>query len=395
MKEGKLPDGWESIKIRDIATIEKNAAMPDELKENRQNFIGLENIEKDTGKLINFFEISGDELHSTKFKFTSEHILYGKLRPYLNKVFLPDFEGVCSTDILTIKPHPERVLKEYLALALKRSDFVDYATTRSIGANLPRVSPATLLDYLMPLPPLHIQRQIVAILEQAEAMKRLRAESDELTQRFLQSVFMEMFGDPVKNEKGWEITNFGKCFKSIRYGVGLPPIFSDGGIPFVRATNIKNGTILENNMKYVSIEEGKKIEKCRVSKGNLILVRSGVNTGDCAYVSNKFNGSFAAYDLVIELDNPESGIFFNFLINSSFGRSQIDQYKRRAAQEHLNADQVTSLKFPNPPFALQQEFARIVEQVEVLRERQWQSAGEINLLFEGLMQKAFTGGLVA
>ncbi len=59
----------------------------------------------------------------------------------------------------------------------------------------------------IPLPPLPVQRQIVAILEQAEVTKRLRAESDELTQRFLQSVFMEMFGDPVKNEKGWETLN--------------------------------------------------------------------------------------------------------------------------------------------------------------------------------------------
>ncbi len=69
-----------------------------------QNYIGLENIESNTGQLVNFSETSGDGIKSNKFQFTKEHILYGKLRPYLNKVYLPNFTGVCSTDIIPIKP---------------------------------------------------------------------------------------------------------------------------------------------------------------------------------------------------------------------------------------------------------------------------------------------------
>lgn len=245
----------------------------------------------------------------------------------------------------------------------------------------------------IPIPPLPIQRRIVEILERADALRLLRAQADAETQELLQSVFYEMFGDPVRNEKGWEIVEFKDCYNSIRYGVSSPPIFAEKGIPFLRATNIKNGTILENNLKYVSLEDSKEIEKCFIKEGNVIIVRSGVNTGDCAYIPQKYDGSLAAYDIVIEFNEREQGQFYNYYLSTKFCRSQINLLKRRAAQEHLNIDQISSLKVPVPPHELQQQFANIIRSINSVRELQEKSKRENECFFDGLMTKAFAGEL--
>jgi len=86
------------------------------------NFIGLKNIESNTGRLINFKPTDTSEIKSTKSFFKKTHVLYGKLRPNLNKVILPEFDGVCSTDILVLDPN-EKIIREYLAYFLK-SDLI-------------------------------------------------------------------------------------------------------------------------------------------------------------------------------------------------------------------------------------------------------------------------------
>lgn len=242
------------------------------------------------------------------------------------------------------------------------------------------------------LPPLPIQKQIAEILEKADRAKQKRKEANKLTNEFLQSVFIEMFGDPVKNPLSWEVKKFGDVFSSIRYGTGSPPAYVEIGIPFIRATNIKHNSIVKNDLVFISIADANKIKKCVLKEGNLIVVRSGVNTGDAAVVSKEFDGAYAAYDLIIELDNVHS-IFYSFLINSNYGKAIIEPLSRRAGQPHLNAEQLKEIEFYFPPLPLQQQFAEIVNKTEGLKEKQKQSAQELENLFQSLMQRAFKGEL--
>lgn len=244
----------------------------------------------------------------------------------------------------------------------------------------------------IPLPPLPIQKQIAEILEKADKAKQKRKEASKLTDEFLQSVFIEMFGDPVKNPKGWAVKEFGTVIQSVRYGTGSPPNYVDNGIPFIRATNIKNNQIVENELMFISEEDAEKIQKCKIKEGDLIVVRSGVNTGDAAVIPKKFDGTFAAYDLIVELDRT-SAIFYSFLINSSYGKAIIEPLSRRAGQPHLNAEQLREIEFYYPPLSLQQQFAEIVNKTEALKEKQNQSEQELENLFQSLMQRAFKGEL--
>lgn len=241
------------------------------------------------------------------------------------------------------------------------------------------------------LPPLPEQRRIAAILVKADALNRKRRESIKGAESLLRSVFLDIFGDPVKNSKSWDIKPFGNHIESIRYGTGSPPQYQESGIPFIRATNIKQGTIVENGLCFISKDEARKIEKCRISAGNLVIVRSGVNAGDCALIPTKYDGTYAAYDLIIELPF-EKATFFNDLINSEYGKTTIAPLKRRAGQPHLNADQIKALKFISPKESALKQYVSVKAKMMELHSRLNDQVGESTMLFNSLLHRAFKGG---
>ena len=187
------------------------------------------------------------------------------------------------------------------------------------GATFKELSKAAVSRIKIPLPPIGEQRRIADILDKAEVMRAKRREAIARLETLAQSIFIEMFGDVAKNLKGWSTRPLGSQLGTIRYGTGSPPPYVDEGLPFIRATNIKNGTVEVGDLRYISPVSGAGIPKCRVNSGDLIVVRSGVNTGDCAVVPRDLDGAYAAYDLIIECD-PSSAIFYNHILNSPSGR---------------------------------------------------------------------------
>ncbi|MDL5502091.1 MAG: restriction endonuclease subunit S, partial [Candidatus Methanoperedens sp.] len=107
----------------------------------------------------------------------------------------------------------------------------------------------------IPLPPLPTQRRIVSILEKAEETKKLRAQADELTDRLLQSVFIEMFGDPVRNPKGWEIKTINEICDRITDGEHITPQRTNEGIYLLSARNIHNHRIALEDVDFIGEEE--------------------------------------------------------------------------------------------------------------------------------------------
>jgi len=190
---------WAIATLGEVAKIERKGIDASDIVPGTE-FLGLEHIQIG-GEIIGSQRLEYGDISSTKFRFTQAHVLYGKLRPYLAKIALPDFEGICSTDILPIAPGPN-LDRKYLAYYLRQPSMVDLANSRSTGANLPRLSPKVLETFKIPLPPLEEQRRIAAILDKADGVRRKRKEAIRLTEELLRSTFLEMFGDPVTNPKG-------------------------------------------------------------------------------------------------------------------------------------------------------------------------------------------------
>jgi len=157
-------------------------------------YLSLEHIESGTCKILSQGKAS--DVKSTKSLFAVGDVLYGKLRLYLNKVCIPDFDGVCSTDIFVFIPS-ESLLNELLLRFLSQSSFVEYASMKSQGINLPRLGLDEMLAYPLGIPTIEEQRKIIqriellfvyadSILEQAKASLK---ELDRLDQSILAKAF--------------------------------------------------------------------------------------------------------------------------------------------------------------------------------------------------------------
>ena len=173
-----------------------------------------------------------------------------------------------------------------------------------------------------------------------------------------------MFGDPVSNSQRRRRVPFAKFIANIRYGTSQPPEFSESGeYKFIRATNIKAGRIVPDDIVRINKSEASKIEKCRLSGGEIIIVRSGVNTGDTCVVTDEYKGQYAGYDIIVTLDlNKSNPVFFNELLNTHYMNDVVKPLTARSAQPHLNSQQVQNLPMIVASIDEQNRFAEIVEQ---------------------------------
>jgi type I restriction enzyme S subunit len=187
------PKGWEARKLGDITDRITSQILPTDLPDTAFFYIGLEHIESNTGTLINANHQKGEDIKSTKNKFEAGDILYGKLRPYLNKVLLVDRSGICSTDIWVLRPVKALTNGHFVSTFLMFQQIVNILNLKTEGANLPRVKATSFDRLLVPLPPLPLQQEFAKMVEDIEAEKARQTESrkklDELFNSLMQRAF--------------------------------------------------------------------------------------------------------------------------------------------------------------------------------------------------------------
>ena len=308
----------------------------------------------------------------------------------LGKAVISNIDIAINQDLKAVIPTTEDVDVRYLL-------WFFIANSREFekmgkGATVKGITLDQLRKFQIPLPPLPIQKKIAAVLEKADELRRKREEQIKRLDDLLQATFLDMFGDIFNDSKCIEKAEFGQFIRSIRYGTGSPPEFSQTGIPFIRATNVKERTIKSQGMAFISAEEARKIEKCRVSEGDLIIVRSGANTGDCARIPKAFDQAYGGYDLIIEIDEPYSS-FYNYFFSTPSARLVIDGLSRRAGQPHLNAEQVKTFPVLVPVDSDMQKFVKILIETEKMAESIVSRQKIHANLFNSLMQRAFKGEL--
>jgi type I restriction enzyme, S subunit len=285
---------------------------------------------------------------------------------------------------------------------LKSNLFKNQLGGSTTGTTLQGVNAQNLAKIKIPLPPLQVQRQIVAVLEQAEVLKRQRQEADAHTGALLQSVFYEMFGDPVKNEKGWERKSFKEILsEDPQNGLYKPSSeYRDDGTPIIRIDSFYTGKIEKiNTLKRIKCTPTE-IENYLVQEGDVLInrVNSLEYLGKCGLVPKTFEATI--YECNMIRLRPEKALvdptYLTTFLCTQFVKNQIlNRAKKAVNQASINQQDVKVLSILVPPLALQQQFARIVEEVERIREKQAESGKEIEALYGVLMQRAFRGELVA
>ena len=183
---------WNIANILEVASIDTNMTK-DFKKYADLPHIGIENIEKNTGKLINYISVKESGLTSGKYLFDERHIIYSKIRPNLNKVATPDFKGLCSADSYPILTN-EKCRKEFLVFVLRSEYFLNYILSYSSRTNIPKVNKEQLGGFNFPLPPIELQNRFADIVKQIDKQKFEIENSLKKMQELYESLMEKYFG---------------------------------------------------------------------------------------------------------------------------------------------------------------------------------------------------------
>ena len=379
------------VALRNVAQIERDIVDPSAIEDGTL-YVGLENIEFG-GRFVGVRPVDAGELLSSKFSFTPRHLLYGKLRPYLAKIARPEFDGICSTDILPVLPGPN-LDRSYLAWLLLSPHMVAQANSRATGANLPRLSPNALAELEIPLPPLPEQRWIAEILDKADALRVKRREALAKLDTLTQSIFLDMFGDPATNPKGWPTSTLEELFEIARGGSPRPIddyiTESPDGVNWIMIGDAPEGAKYITATKKKIKPEGVKRSRS-VRPGDFLLTNS-MSFGR-PYIM-RTSGCIHDGWLVLSprKGNPVPGYFYSLLGS----RALHTEFARRApgaTVKNLNIGLVRSVLVPVPPEEKQREYAVHVSAIEAAAVPFERSLERFESLFASLQQRVFRGEL--
>ena len=185
------PKKWPMIQFAKLGKIKKDVVANDQIFSGCA-CVGLEHIESQTGELLGWDKFD-ESIRSNKFKFSKDQVLYGKLRPYLNKVSLPYIDGVCSTDILPISAINQVSNRYFIAYLMRTKYFVSLASSKSTGANLPRVNPSQIEKFMVYKPPFKRQQKFADLVQKVEKLKEKQKQSETQLQNLFNSLMQRAF----------------------------------------------------------------------------------------------------------------------------------------------------------------------------------------------------------
>lgn len=396
--ERDLPEGWVWTRLSKV-TIKVNKINPKKVPDKAFKYIDIESIDNKLQKITQPKNYLGRDAPSrARQQIKKGDILFSTVRTYLKNIAIVDeiYDGeIASTGFCVIRPSDE-IDAKYLFYLLLTNKFLDKLELLQSGSSYPAVRDHDILDQVILLPPLETQRRIVAILEKAEETKRLRAQADELADRLIHSVFLEMFGDPVANPMGWDIKSIEDICDRITDGEHATPKRTEKGIYLLSARNIQNHKFDLEDVDFIGNDEYERISKRIIPQVDDVLISCSGTIGRVTRVKQHFKFQLVrSVALIRPITSIVDPTYLEYSFDTNLIKGQIDRAVNQSSQANLFQGKIKKLSIPLPPIHLQQQFAYFVERVELMRQSQSRSVQEIDDLFNALMQKAFTGELTA
>lgn len=286
----------------------------------------------------------------------------------------------------------------YISHFFQTSDYWSQISKGARGAAQPGVNATTLKALEVPLPPLPEQRRIVTILDQAETLRGRRREALKELDSLTQSIFIEMFGDPIQNPKGWKVAPLSSCAERIQIGPFGTQLheedYIEGGIPLVNPTHIHMGKIRPDRSLTVSEVKYKQLSQYHLDVGDLILGRRG-EMGRCAVVGSLERGWLCGTGSLFVRPRTDAmtSTYLSHIISSPSMRRYLENVAQGVTMANLNKVIVGALPIPVPPLERQHQFNCQLNALETLKNSQRRSLDELGSLFASLQHRAFRGEL--
>lgn len=275
---------------------------------------------------------------------------------------------------------------EFLKYYLNNTDLSKYITGTTRG----KLTKAALGRIKVPLPPLPIQKQITEILDTADALRQTIQEQLEELDQLAQSVFLDMFGDPIKNDKCWDKKSIGDSIKFMTSGSrGWAKYYSKSGDIFLRINNVGKNILKLNNLVYVQAPETTEAKRTKVEEGD-VLISITADLGRTAVIPSGFPKAHINQHLgLLRFNENINPVFISEFISSQGGKSQIQKFDKGGVKAGLNFNDIKSINLIVPPLFLQNQFEEVYNNIELQKQELKASLKESEDLFNGLLQEIF------
>lgn len=417
MSGEKLPEGWVDTQLGNIVDYGKATKRVLSDVNDDTWILELEDIEKESSKLLSTIRASERPFKSTKNSFKKGDVLYGKLRPYLNKVIIAKEDGVCTTEIIPLNVEPT-CCNKYIFYWLKSSTFLGYVNDVSYGVNMPRLGTADGLKAPLRLAPLAEQKIIAekldTLLAQVDSTKARLEQIPQILKRFRQAVLAAAVNGNLTKEwrrknnfnfDNWEKLTLGHIVKNIEAGKNLkcietPPDAQQYGI--IKISAVTWGEYNEEESKTLP-DDSLFIESRRISVGDFLISRA--NTLELLgnpVIVKKVTKNLMLSDKVLRLVMADSDKpWVNIFLRSFDGRREIEfrSTGNQLSMRNIGQKALLEIPIPKPPAEEQAEIVRRVEQLfayaDTIEKQVNNALNRVNSLTQSILAKAFRGELTA
>ncbi len=403
----QLPNGWVETELGNVTNYGATEK-PDLINIDGECWVlELEDIEKDSSKLLKRINFSERMPKSSKNSFKKGDVLYGKLRPYLNKILIASEDGICTTEIVPLKIPRELFDNRFLFYWLKGKQFSDYVNAVSYGVNMPRLGTKDGKKAPIVVAPLNEQKRIVEkldeVLTQVDTIKARLDGIPAILKRFRQSVLAAAVSGKLIDLNETKITTIGEVSEDIRYGTSKKCDYKGGSTPVIRIPNIGDRKLDTSDLKSADFTE-RELEKLALITGDLLVIRSNGSlelVAKPALVEPQYEGFlYAGYLIRIRCDREK--ILPSFLLNVLSSRVVRDVVELGARStsgvNNINSKELSALEFVLPSISEQKEIVRLVDQyfafADTIEAQVKKAQTRVDNLTQSILAKAFRGELV-
>ena len=379
-----MREGWSKRKIEEIATI----TMGQSPSGNSIN--ETEGVEFHQGKI--YF---GEKYINESHFYTSEPIRIAEPNSLLLCVRAPigvvnmTARKICiGRGLCSIKAN-DSIHSNFLYYALRSQK--DYFNKNATGSTFFAISSNVVKDTQISFPSKDKQIQIASELDKITEMISKYDEQLKELDKLSQSIFYEMFGDPVENEKGWEVKKLEEICDKITDGTHLSPKNDPvGDYMYVTAKNIKKDGVIFDNITYIDKETHKCIySRCNPEYGDVLYIKDGVTTGVATINTVYEEFSLLSSVALLKTSNSIINYYLKYILNMPTMYNNIRSNMGGVAITRLTLVKIKKLLIPLPPLPLQQSFARKIEAIEAMKSKVREAKKEAETLLAARMQYWF------